>query len=151
MNKMTKAEIVTFIKSCAWGTLIGVEGDKPYAVEVSYGTDGDYLYCGSMPGGRMARCLQANPNVVFKICTSDRNAETFQAVIIEGKAERLTAFEDILHSLSRVARHVGLDEHALDPIAKRHCQNPGSNFIRIPLSVVDGILRAGGTFKARSE
>ena len=151
MNKMTKAEIVTFIKSCAWGTLIGVEGDKPYAVEVSYGTDGDYLYCGSMPGGRMARCLQSNPNVVFKICTSDRNAETFKAVIIEGKAERLTAYEDILHSLSNVARHSGLDEHALDPIAKRHCQNPGSNFIRIPLRVVNGIVRGGGKFTARSE
>jgi nitroimidazol reductase NimA-like FMN-containing flavoprotein (pyridoxamine 5'-phosphate oxidase superfamily) len=151
MNKMSKAEIVTFIKSCAWGTLIGVEGDKPYAVEVSYGTDEDYLYCGSMPGGRMARCLQSNPNVVFKICTSDRNAEAFKAVIIEGKAERLTAYEEILHSLSNVARHVGLDEHALDPIAKRHSQSPGSNFIRIPLSVVDGIIREGGVFKVSSE
>ena len=48
MNKMTKAEIVAFIKSRAWGTLIGVEGDKPYALEVSYGTDGTHLYCGSL-------------------------------------------------------------------------------------------------------
>ena len=151
VNKMTKAEIAAFIKSRAWGTLIGVEGDKPYAVEVSYGTDGTHLYCGTMPGGRMARCLHANPNVVFKLCTSDRSAESFTAVIIEGKAERLAAYEDILHSLRNVARHSGLDEHALDPIAKRHCQNPGSNFIRIPLRVVDGIVRAGGTFTARPE
>ena len=99
----------------------------------------------------MARCLQANPNAVFKICTSDRNAETFKAVIIEGKAERLTAYEDILYSLRNVARNTGLDENALDPIAKRHCQNPGSNFIRIPIRVVDGIVRAGGTFTARPE
>jgi len=151
MNKMSKEEIVTFIKNSAWGTLIGVEGNKPYAVEVSYGTDGTYLYCGSMPGGRMARCIQSNPNVVFKICASDRNAESFKAVIIEGKAERLTAYEDIRHSLSNVARHSGLDEHALDPIAKRHCQNPGNNFIRIPIKVLDGIVRSGGTFTARSE
>ena len=43
MSKMTKEEMLEFIKSCAWGTLIGVEGDKPYAVEVSYGTDGEYI------------------------------------------------------------------------------------------------------------
>ena len=68
MSKMTKEEILEFIESWAWGTLIGVEGDKPYAIEVSYGTDGEYIYCGSMPGGRMAGCLRANQNVVFKIC-----------------------------------------------------------------------------------
>ena len=151
MNKMTKSEILTFIKSQAWGTLIGVEGERPYAVEVSYGTDGTYLYCGSMPGGRMARCIHANPNVVFKICTSDRNAESFKAVIIEGKAERLTAYEDILHSLRNVARHSGLAVNALDPIAKRHCENPGSNFIRIPLSTVDGIIRTGGAITVPPE
>ena len=151
MNKMSQSEILTFIKSRAWGTLVGVEGEKPYAVEVSYGTDGTYLYCGSMPGGRMARCIQANPNVVFKICSSDRNAESFQAVIIEGKAEQLTTYEDILHSLRNVARHSGLDMKALDPISKRHCENPGSNFIRIPLSRVDGIIRTGGTITVPPE
>jgi hypothetical protein len=49
---MTKAEIVAFIKSRAWGTLIGVEGDKPYALEVSYGTDGTLFTvapCGMLP------------------------------------------------------------------------------------------------------
>ena len=58
MGKMTAPEAVDFIKSWAWGTLIGVEGNKPYAVEVSYGTDGEYIYCGSKPGGRMTKCLK---------------------------------------------------------------------------------------------
>ena len=151
MRSLSESEIRTFLDEWTWGTLIAIEGDKPYAIELSYATDGAYVYCGSMPGGRMARCIQSNPNVVFKICTSDRNAESFKAVIIEGKAERLSSYEDIRHSLSTVARHSGLDEHALDPIAKRHCQNPGSNFIRIPIKVVDGIVRSGGTFTARPE
>ncbi len=150
MSKMTKEEIVEFIKSWAWGTLIGAEGDKPYAVEVSYGTNGEYIYCGSKPGGRMAKCLKANNNVVFKICTSDRNAEKFRAVIIEGKAERLTNYEDVLHALRSVAKQVELDENALDPIAKRNYQNPGSNFIRIPIKVFNGIKREGGRFTVDS-
>ena len=151
MSKMTKEEIVEFIKSWAWGTLIALEDDRPYAIEVSYGTDGEYIYCGSMPGGRMARCLRVNNNVVFKICKSDRNAEKFKAVIIEGKAERLTNYNDVLHALRSVARQVELDENALDPIAKRHYQNPESNFIRILIRIFDGIKREGGKFTIDSQ
>ena len=147
MGTMTKQEVVEFIKSWAWGTLIGVEGNTPYAVEVSYGTDGEYVYCGSKPGGRMAKCLKANNNVVFKICKSDRNAETFKAVIIEGKAERLTSYEDVLHGLRSVAKQVDLDENLLDPIAKRNYKNPASNFIRIPIKVFSGIKRGGGPIR----
>ena len=118
MGTMTRQEALEFIRSWAWGTLIGVEGNKPYAVEVSYGTDGDYIYCGSKPGGRMAKCLKANNNVVFKICTSDRNAEKFKAVIIEGEAERLTSYEGVLHGLRSVAKQVELEEDSVRP----HCQ-----------------------------
>ena len=150
MSKMAREEILEFIKSWAWGTLIGVEGDKPYAVEVSYGTDGEYIYCGSMPGGRMARCLRANNNVVFKICKTDRNAEKFRSVIIEGKAERLTDYDAIRDSLRHVARQVELEENALDGIAKRGSKNPAGNFIRIPIKIFDGIKREGGKFKADS-
>jgi nitroimidazol reductase NimA-like FMN-containing flavoprotein (pyridoxamine 5'-phosphate oxidase superfamily) len=143
---MTQKEIFEFIRSWAWGTLIGIEGDKPYAIEVSYGTDGKYIYCGSKPGGRMAKCLRGNHKVVFKICKSDRNAEDFKAVIIEGKAEPLTDYQRVLHALRMVARQVELDENVLDPIAERHCQNPESNFIRIPIRVFGGIYREGGKF-----
>jgi hypothetical protein len=91
-------------------------------------------------------CLRANNNVVFKICVSDRNAEKFRAVIIEGQAERLTDYNDVLHALRSVARQVALDEHALDSIAKRNYQNAESNFIRIPIRVIGGTKREGGKF-----
>ena len=138
MEEMTREEIIEFIKSWGWGTLIGVEGDKPYAVEVSYGTDGEYIYCGSMPGGRMAKCLRANHNIVFKICVSDRNTQKFTAVIIEGKAERLTDDDDILQALRRIARQVELNENALDDIAEKCSRHPESNFIRIPIRTIGG-------------
>jgi nitroimidazol reductase NimA-like FMN-containing flavoprotein (pyridoxamine 5'-phosphate oxidase superfamily) len=143
---MTKEEIVEFIKSWAWGTLIGVEGDKPYAVEVSYGTDGEHIYCGSKPGGRMSKCLKGNDNVVFKICVSDRNALKFTAVTIEAKAERLTKHKDVLDALRRVASHTELEETTLDPIAERFAGSPEANFLKIPIKVVGGIIREGGKF-----
>jgi nitroimidazol reductase NimA-like FMN-containing flavoprotein (pyridoxamine 5'-phosphate oxidase superfamily) len=142
MRDMTEQEIRKFVKEWTWGTLIGVEDNKPYAVEVSYGTDGEFIYCGSMPGGRMARCIIANPNVVYKICDSDRSYNKWRAVIIEGKAERLTNYDDILYAVHCIARQRGLPENTFDNIARRITNDPESNSIRLPIRVFGG--RASG-------
>lgn len=140
MRDMTEDEIMEFIKTWTWGTLIGVEGNTPYAVEVSYGTDGEYIYCGSKPGGRMAQCIKANPNVAFKICDSDRSYSKYRAVIVEGKAERLTEYDDILHSVKYIAKQRGLDEHVFDSIAEKVSNNPESNSLRIPIKKIGGVI-----------
>ena len=138
MRDMTEKEIRAFIREWTWGTLIGAEENKPYAVELSYGTDGEYIYCGSMPGGRMARCIIANPHVAFKICDSDRSYSRWRAVIIEGKAERLTNYDDILYSVRCIARQRGFQENAFDSIARRVANDPKSNSIRLPIKVFGG-------------
>jgi len=138
MRDMTEKEMRNFIEEWTWGTLIGVEGDKPYAVEVSYGSDGEFIYCGSMPGGRMARCIIANPKVVFKICDSDRSYNRWRAVIIEGKAERLMKYDDILYSVRCIAKQRGFPENAFDNIAKRVADDPESNSIRLPIKIIGG-------------
>jgi nitroimidazol reductase NimA-like FMN-containing flavoprotein (pyridoxamine 5'-phosphate oxidase superfamily) len=138
MRDMTKEEIMEFIKEWTWGTLIGIEGDKPNAIEVSYGTDGKFIYCGSMPGGGMARGLQANNNVAFKICDADRSCKKWRAVIIEGNAERLTNYDGILYSVRAIARQRGFPENTYDAIAEKVSQNQDSNSIRIPIKVIAG-------------
>jgi nitroimidazol reductase NimA-like FMN-containing flavoprotein (pyridoxamine 5'-phosphate oxidase superfamily) len=138
MRPMTRAEIMDFIKSWTWGTLIAVDGDRPFAVELSYGTDGEHIYCGSRPGGRMARCVRSNPNVAFKICDSDRSYASWRAVIVEGRAERLTAYDDILASVRCIARQRGLREGAFDSIVERVAGNPDSNSLRIRIENVGG-------------
>jgi nitroimidazol reductase NimA-like FMN-containing flavoprotein (pyridoxamine 5'-phosphate oxidase superfamily) len=135
---MTHNEIMDFISSWTWGTLIGVEQDRPYAVELSYGTDGDYLYCGSMPGGRMARCVRSNPRVAFKICECGWNYSRYRAVLIEGRADLLTEVEDIRYAVRRIAAQAGLNEHAFDGIVHRVASHPVSNSVRIPLACVSG-------------
>jgi len=140
MPKMTEKEIKDFIEEWAWGTLVAIDGDKPYAIEVAFASDGKYIYCGSKPGGRMARCVKKNPNVAFKICDTDKKTLNWRAVIIEGKAERLTKKEDILASLRRIAKKVGMPETQLDPIADRVAVKPEkANFLKIPLKVVGGM------------
>lgn len=138
MRDMTEKEIMDFINEWTWGTLIAVDGDRPYAIELSYGSDGRYIYCGSMPGGRMARCVKKNPNVVFKICDSDRSYSRWRAVIIEAQAERLTDYDGIAASVRAIALQRGLNKHAFDGVIERVFNNPESNSLRIPIENIGG-------------
>ena len=140
MRPMTREEINDFIKYYTWGTLIGVEPDgRPYAVELSYGFDGACIYCGSRPGGRMARCIKNNQPVAFKICDSDRSYSRYTAVIVEAQAERLTSRDDILNSVRCIARQRGLNEQAFDAVVRHVVGNPESNSLRIPIAAISGV------------
>jgi len=139
MREMTEKEIRSFIAEWRWGMILAVDGNKPYAVEVSYASDDNYLYCGSRPGGRMAKCVKSNLNVAFKICDSDPNHMKWRAAIVEGKAERLTKKEDILVFLRLLSKKMGRPENAFDGMADRIAGNADeSNSIRIPLKVMSG-------------
>jgi nitroimidazol reductase NimA-like FMN-containing flavoprotein (pyridoxamine 5'-phosphate oxidase superfamily) len=138
MRDMTHTEIIDFIRYFTWGTLIGVENDRPYAVELSYGFDGDYIYCGSMPGGRMARCIQDNRNVAFKICECDWSYARYRAVIVEGRSERMTSRDDIMYAVTQIARQRKLSDNAFAAVVDRLVDNPQSNSLRIPVATIGG-------------
>ena len=140
MREMTEKEIRDFIAEWRWGTILAAEDNKPYAVEVSYASDDNYLYCGSRPGGRMAKSIKSNPNAAFKICDSDPEHKKLRAVIIEGAAERMTAKEDVLYFVRLLAKKMGRPENAFDSFAEKIASNPEeSNSIRIPLKVMSGV------------
>ena len=149
MQEMSAKEIRDFIEEWTWGTIIAVDGDKPYAIEVSYGSDGKHIYCGSRPGGIMAKCLKANPNMIFKICDADKHYPSWRAVSVFGKAERLTKREDILHCMRTIAKRVihGAkktlrSKEEFEKIGEMLAANPDmSSAIRIPIEKFSG--RAG--------
>jgi nitroimidazol reductase NimA-like FMN-containing flavoprotein (pyridoxamine 5'-phosphate oxidase superfamily) len=140
MREMTEKEIRDFIVEWKWGTILAAEDNKPYAVEVSYASDDNYLYCGSRPGGRMAKSIKSNPNAAFKICDSDPEHKKWRAIIVEGVAERMTAKEDVLYFVRLLAKKMGRPENAFDGFAEKIASNPEeSNSIRIPLKVMSGV------------
>ena len=139
MKDMTDKEIRALIEEWTWGTLIAVEGDKPYAIENTYASNGKYIYCGSMPGGRMARYIKKNPNVVYKICNAEKDYREWKAVIVEGRAERLTKKEDMLYAMRLIAKKRGLPENHYDSIADLMASKPEeANCIRIPIQNIGG-------------
>ena len=139
MRDMTEQEILDFIKEWRWGTILAVEGDKPYGVEVSYASDDDYIYCGTRPGGRMADCIRANRNTAFKICDSDAEHKKWRAVIVEGVSEKIATKEEMLVFLKLLAKKFGRPEDTFNHMADKTPEEyEQSNTMRIPLKVISG-------------
>ena len=131
MKKMTEEEIRDFIGEWTWGTIIAVDGDKPYAIEVSYGSDGKHMYFGSRPNGKMAKCIKKNQNIIFKLCDAGKFYATWRAVSVFGKVERLMKREDILYGMKLIAKKVihdtkdtSITEEQFEAIGEMLAANP---------------------------
>jgi nitroimidazol reductase NimA-like FMN-containing flavoprotein (pyridoxamine 5'-phosphate oxidase superfamily) len=140
MRSMSKREIIQFLNEWTWGTLIAIEGERPYAIELSYATDGEFIYCGSMPGGRMSRCIKDNARVVFKVCDSARDASRFRAVIVEGEVKKLTQREEIIEGLRELYKKLALPESRIEPRADQLTAKAQeeSSFYRIAIRELGG-------------
>jgi len=138
MKSMSEKEIRKFLEEWTWGTLIAIEDDRPYAIELSYAADGEFIYCGSMPGGRMARCIKDNANVIFKICDSSKDPSRFQAVIVEGQVKKLTEKKEIVKGLRVLYKKLGLPESRIEPRSNQLIANRESSFYRIAIKELGG-------------
>ena len=138
MRSMSEREIKMFLKEWNWGTLIAIEGDRPYAIELSYATDETHIYCGSMPGGRMARCIKDNTNVVFKICDCPRDTSRFRAVIVEGPVKKLTQKDEIVKGLRVLYKKLGISESRIEPRSAQLTASNESSFYRIAIKELGG-------------
>ena len=140
MRNLTKEEMDKFINEWSWGTLMVVDYDKPYGVEVAYYRDENYIYMISSPLGRTANCFTKNPKVAFKICDTDFHMKNFRAVIIEGKMEKVTAKEDIFKAFKLLAKKMGRPESDYEKVAEKHSTNPVKSPVhRIKIETVGGI------------
>jgi nitroimidazol reductase NimA-like FMN-containing flavoprotein (pyridoxamine 5'-phosphate oxidase superfamily) len=139
MRSLSETEIRKFLDEWTWGTLIAIEGDKPYAIELSYATDGEHIYCGSMPDGRMSRCVKDNANVAFKVCDSSKDTSKFRAVIAEGQVKKLTQRDEIIKGLHVLYKKLGLPESRIEPRADQLiAKTPASSFYRIAIKELGG-------------
>jgi nitroimidazol reductase NimA-like FMN-containing flavoprotein (pyridoxamine 5'-phosphate oxidase superfamily) len=138
MRSMPEKEIKKFLEEWTWGTLIAIDGDRPYAIELSYATDGEYIYCGSMPGGRMARCIKDNARVVFKVCDSTKDPSRFRAVIVEGTVKKLTQKDEIVKGLRVLYRKLRMPESRIEPRSAQLTTSRESSFYRIAITELGG-------------
>jgi nitroimidazol reductase NimA-like FMN-containing flavoprotein (pyridoxamine 5'-phosphate oxidase superfamily) len=135
---MSEHEIKKFLDEWTWGTLIAIDGDKPYAIELSYATDGEFIYCGSMPGGRMTQCIKDNARVAFKVCDCPKDTSRFRAVIVEGPVKKLTQKDEIVKGLRVLYKKLGFPESRIEPRAAQLTASTESSFYRIAIKELGG-------------
>ena len=133
-------EIRKLMDDQIWGTLIGIDGEQPYAVETSFATDENYLYTGSKLGGRMHRCLARNPAATFKICDGDHRGHNYRAAIVESSAEILTRRDDLFYCLNIIYTKLGLGTENMEARADAYAAGKGPLALyRLPLRNLGGI------------
>ena len=138
MKNMSENEIRKFLEEWTWGTLIVIDNDRPYAIVLSYASDSEFIYCGSMPGGRMARCIKDNANVVFKICDCPSDTSRFRAVIVEGPVKKLTQKDEIVKGLRVLYKKLGIPESRIESRSAQLTSSKESSFYRIAIKELGG-------------
>jgi nitroimidazol reductase NimA-like FMN-containing flavoprotein (pyridoxamine 5'-phosphate oxidase superfamily) len=140
MQTMDEKAIRDFISDWSWCTIVGTDGAMPYAIEVTYVTDGTYMYCGSRPGGTMHRCLKKNRNIILKICDADRTYQQWRAATVRGQAEFITDRDEIYRILRMIAKIRDKEENSFDGVAEFILNNPeGSSLFRLPIRDFSGV------------
>ncbi len=137
---ISEDEIRKLMDDQIWGTLIGIDGEQPYAVETSFATDENYLYTGSKLDGRMHRCLARNPAATFKICDGNHRGHTYRAAIVESSAEILTGRDELLYCLNIIYTKLGMGTEKLEDTADAYAAGKGPLALyRLPLRTLGGI------------
>lgn len=140
MRDLSENEIKQFLEEWTWGTLIAMDGDKPYAIELSYATDGEFIYCGSMPGGRMSRSVKDDSHAVFKVCDCPKDTSIFRAVMVEGRIKKLTKRDEIVKGLRVLYKKLGIPASRIERRADQLTvmSDNESSFYRIAMEKLGG-------------
>lgn len=142
MRPMDEKEVIDFINEWSWCTIVGTDGNIPYAIEVTYVNDEGYMYCGSRPGGTMHKCLKKNNNLILKICDADKTYHTWRAVAVRGQAEFISNKEEIYRILHMIAKVRGKKEDSFDNVAEHILNHPeGPSLFKLPIKDFTGVTR----------
>lgn len=140
MRKMNEKETKDLIREWSWCTIIGTDGNIPYAIEVTYVSDGEYMYCGSRPSGSMHTCLKKNNNLILKVCDASKTYPTWRAASVRGQAEFISDKDEMCRIMRMVAKVRGLEENHFDNVAEFISKSPaGSSLFKVPIKDISGV------------
>jgi nitroimidazol reductase NimA-like FMN-containing flavoprotein (pyridoxamine 5'-phosphate oxidase superfamily) len=101
-REMDLVEVQVFLRRQTWGVLSTLHDGRPYAVPVSFGYDGAYLYLASGPG-RKLRSLESNPAVCLTV-TDVVDGSRWTSVVAMGDAVPVHDLRGRLHGLNAIRR-----------------------------------------------
>ena len=147
MQDLTPSEINQLLVKCDWGTLMAVDGDKPYGVEVSHFIDEEAVYLIINPAGKIAGCISRNPNVAYKVCKADLPTQRWSAATLEGKIERLKEPRKIYECFLKLAKRLNRDTEKYEKLGKQFSENPDRSPVYfIPIKNISGKASHNGFY-----
>jgi len=147
MQDITPDEIKILIDKCDWGTLMVVDSDKPYGVEVSHFVHNGAIYLIINPGGRTAGCIARNPNVAYKVCKADLPTQRWSAGTVEGRIERLTDPDRIYECFLTLARRLNRDMDKYKKLGKQFSEKSANSPVYyLPIENISGKASHNGFY-----
>lgn len=125
-----------FLQRMGWGVLSLLDGDRPYAVPVSYGTDEGYLYLASGPG-RKLRAIERDARVCLTV-VEVLDADHWTSVLVEGRLERMLEVSARVTAMRSIHRHRRVARFGRAVNLMDVDRLLGARFLRLSLDDVSG-------------
>ncbi len=109
MRDLRREEIDELLESCYWGTLMLVDSDRPYGIELSHLIHNGVLYIFLNPNGKAGICIRQNANVAYKVCKAEHQNKTWSAATVFGSLEQVTDHQMIYDTCIMIAQRLGKD------------------------------------------
>ena len=126
-NVMDNSEIKALCDELYEGTLMLVEGDKPYGVVVWYCFDGNDIWVGLLPKGRKFECMKKNPNAAFSVFKSSNRG--WCSVLVEGRIEQVKDREGIKSGMKLSSQKYNMPQEVLDSQVERFAKDPEKSMV----------------------
>lgn len=102
LREMDEGEIRLHLHGHTWGVLATIHQGRPYAVPVSFGFDGTYLYIATGPG-RKLRALSESPAACLTIADVT-DGSRWNSVVVMADVEPVDSIAVKLHGLNTIRR-----------------------------------------------
>ena len=147
MLDLKNDEIQELLERCDWGTLMVVDGNKPYGIEISHYICEGKIYFIINPRGKAARCMEKNPHVAYKVCKAHLSEQQWSAATVEGKVEQVKEPRAIREAFMKLAEKLNRDRERYQKLGKKFSA-PGetSPVYYLPIAALSGKASQKGFF-----
>jgi nitroimidazol reductase NimA-like FMN-containing flavoprotein (pyridoxamine 5'-phosphate oxidase superfamily) len=140
-------EIYELLERCDWGTLLVVDENKPYGIEVSHYVSEGKIYFIINPRGKAATCMEKNPHVAYKVCKANLPQQRWSAATVEGSVEQVREPQAIRDAFMKLAERLNRDRDRYKKLGEKFShEGKASPVYYLPIATMSGKASQKGFF-----
>ena len=148
MLDLKNDEIHELLERCDWGTLLVVDENKPYGIEVSHYISEENIFFIINPRGKAGKCMEKNPHVAYKVCKAHLPEQQWSAATVEGTVKQVKDPQAIRDAFMKLAERLNRDRERYKKLGEKFSQKgEASPVYYLPIATVSGKASQKGFFK----